>query len=562
MAINLIPYGQLPNGNYGINLDNVTGKPRAAVMEVQDTLPPVADPDNFAGRLVFDKTTLISYVFVDTPAPGVWDPLEGIPAEVGAVAGNPPTSPPPITGGLFWDTDTEVMFVWDGLEWMPIGGRFATIIVERKHVGDGATLVFPLGTSSAPGTATLVEVFINGIRQISNITDLTTPDYSVVGSNVVFVTPPAVDVEILTRAAETVAISQTAEITDVTHVVPSIHVPSGPYEVDTGRTDIQPEGMVVSVNGAIQRLKNPNQAAGDGDYHITQADTSIATLAKAFPTDVEALATTNSPHGITLPGTVVRIDGTDEPLYNDKFTVTGIDSPLIFRISVPATHPASASGDPIMFFTPSFISNKVVFEPDPFVGDEVIYIKSFKALVSAPVVGEANSLALIPGAVGQDISAAKVGDVLQVKGILAGTNVSVTDNGNDLVIASATGATYESRVGVTGNFVQPGPTTSYVGVSSTPSTPVTVDLLSVVANPWLGPGGTFAAQWRGRRIVIKDEGGNASVNPITIIGPTSTVPPANAFFEGGGTSYVINDDFGSVTLVFDDATWWITAKRP
>ena len=84
MTINLIPYGQLPNGNFGINLDNTTGDPIAAALEVKDTLPAVGDPLNFVGRLVFAKDTTTTYVFIDTPVP-FWDPLEGIPAEVGAV---------------------------------------------------------------------------------------------------------------------------------------------------------------------------------------------------------------------------------------------------------------------------------------------------------------------------------------------------------------------------------------------------------------------------------------------------------------------------------------------
>ena len=103
MTINLIPYGQLPDGNYGINLDNLTGDPIASVMEVKDTLPAAGDPLNFVGRLVFAKDVQKAFIFNDTPSP-FWDPLEGIPAEVDAVAGNPPTVPTPPLGGLFWDS--------------------------------------------------------------------------------------------------------------------------------------------------------------------------------------------------------------------------------------------------------------------------------------------------------------------------------------------------------------------------------------------------------------------------------------------------------------------------
>ena len=540
MTINLVPYGLLPNGNYGVSLDNVSGDPIASALEVKDTLPAVGDPDNFVGRLVFAKDTQTTYVFVDTPVP-FWDPLEGIPAEVGAVAGNPPTVPTPPTGGLFWDTDTEVLFVWDGLQWQAAGGRYATVVVERKYVGNGTTSTFGLGTSSAP-LPSHVEAFLNGVRQINNAVDATSPDYSVIGTNIVFTTPPAGGVEIFLRSLETIQVAQTAEAFDVL-----FSATIGQTEFDTGRTDVQPEAMVVSVNGAMQVL--------GVDYTVTQADTTIVSLTKAFPTALEATIVTTALHGIVLPGTVVEIRGYQEPEGDGvKYSVSGIDTPNQFRINVAAAEFVTATPDPVGFFTPSFITNKVEFSPSPFLGGEQVYVKMFKALVTGPTTGEANTLTLLPGAIGQDITAPKAGDVLQVKGIAPGTNVSIIDNGTDLVVSSATGATSESRAGVNTNFYQPGPTISYVGVSFTPSAPVTIDLLFAGPTPWSGPG--LDPAWRGRRILVKDEGGNAGANNITIVGPTG------APYEGGLPNYTITTNFGAVELVFDDTTWWVTSVYP
>ena len=538
MTINLVPYGQLPNGNFGINLDNLTGKPIAAALEVKDTLPAVGDPDNFVGRLVFAKDTTTTYVFVDTPV-SFWDPLEGIPADVGAVAGNPPTVPVPALGSLFWDTDTEVLFVWDGLSWQAAGGRYATVVVERKEIGDNITSTFALGTASAP-LPSHVEAFINGIRQINNAVDFTSPDYSVVGTNIVFTTPPATGVEIFLRSYETIQIAQTAEAFDI-----FVTATPGQTDFSTGRTDIQPEAVIVSVNGAVQVL--------GVDYNVTQADTTIVSINKAFPADVEAIVVTTAAHGIVIPGTVVEISGFAEPEGDGvKYSVTGVDTPTQYRISVGAgDFVAGATPNPIGFFTPSFIANEVQFIT-PLAGGENVYIKMFKGLVTGPSVGEANTLALLPTASGQDITSTKAGDVLQVKGLLAGTNMTVTDNGTDLVLASATGATSESRAGVNTNFHQVSPTESYIGVSGTPSFPVTIDMALAFNPAYTGPGDPNS---RGRRVLIKDEGGNAGTNNITIIGPLG------ALFEGG-PNYTIAVNGGAVELVFDDTNWWITQVYP
>ncbi len=135
MAITLIPYGQLEDGKMGVKLDDVTGVPIAAIIEVFSLLPSAADPANFDGRMVFDISAQTLYVFLATTTE--WLALEGIPAEVGAVGGNPPTVPIPQTGSFFYDTDTEVSFVWDGTAWRAIGGRFAARYVEQSTASSG-----------------------------------------------------------------------------------------------------------------------------------------------------------------------------------------------------------------------------------------------------------------------------------------------------------------------------------------------------------------------------------------------------------------------------------------
>ena len=146
----LVPYGLLKNGNYGINIDTSSSNqaPLAAVLEVKDTLPPVASADNFPGRLVFSKADVTIFLFIDNPS-AAWIALEGVPATVGPSTGVAPFDPPiagsEVAGELYWTTDTEVLFVWDGLQWQAAGGSFATQVVETRHLGDNVTVSFSAG---------------------------------------------------------------------------------------------------------------------------------------------------------------------------------------------------------------------------------------------------------------------------------------------------------------------------------------------------------------------------------------------------------------------------------
>jgi len=549
MSKNLVPYGLLPAGNYGINLDNTTGEPIAAALEVMDTLPPVADPDNFPGRLVFSKADSTAFIYITLPA-AAWVALEGIPATVGNSVGAP-TFLPPVTGSeqageIFWTLDTQVLFVWDGFVWQPAGGRFATTVIEQRHVGTGAQTVFSLGVSTAVPTEH-VEIFIDGIRQNSLNIEPVTGDYTVAGTNVVFTAPPVFGAEIITRSLESVQISQTAQVFErvVTAGV-------GQTNFATGVSGTQPEALLVFIDGVAQSL-------AAGDFTLQQADTTLATFSKALPGDITGNITVNGPHGITNPGTVITIDGTDQPVINGRAFVVNAASDfslgsVTLIVDMLAGDPQFMLGNPIMFFSPPFFEDEVVFSPSPFVGTEIVHIKAFKSLVVAPSTGEANTTQIIPGATPgrQDITASKFGDILQFKGVAPGANVLVADNGTDLVISASTGANFEDRIGANGALLMPGDTTSYVGVLDSNLFAVVVDLVDV------GPGA--APPTAGRKITIKDEGAGAGINNITIQDTNG-----NLFDDGvggiPGGSFVMSNTRGSVTFVFDGInTWQMTAR--
>lgn len=517
MAPTIIPYGKLANGNYGILIDNTNGKSLASVMEVVQTLPALASPDNFDGRLVFVVTEATAYVYAGSPNPK-WVALEGVPADVGPVNGVPPTVPTPQTGGLFYDTDTQVMFVWDGAAWKPIGGLYAAQILQQKYTGDGTTVNFPTGANvSIPSQ--YVEVFLDGVRQTPNPGG----DFSIVGTNVSFNVAVPNGVIILIRSTVSQGLVQNAQVTSATYTAVN-----GQTQFSTGIAGADPAGVLVVVNGLLKALSL--------DYQLIQQDTKITAISKISST--VARATTNVAHNLTI-GNPVIIGGTNTAYYNSSFTVLATPSTTQFDFTVPSLAPASASGNPTMYYSPAQTNDRVQFAV-PMVGGEKVDIRSFKNVVVAPSVGEANTLGSI--GTGQSIVGPKVGTVLQLKSIQAGPNVNVSSTANEVVIGVTSGDSFTDRVGINSNFYLVNGPESYIGVRNT-SFPVTIDLSGIL----------IAAQNSGRKITVQDESGGASVNGITIQSGSSVI--------NGAGSYIINSNYGSVTMVFDGSNWFIIARN-
>lgn len=517
MAASIIPYGRLADGKFGVLLDNTTGKSIAAVMEVLATLPAVASADNFDGRLIFDKSQVTAFVFSSLPTPK-WIALEGVPAEVGAVNGVPPSVPIPQTGGLFYDTDTKVIFVWDGAVWNPVGGLFAAQIIQQRYVGDNVTQNFATGAISAVPPQ-YVEVYLDGVRQIPNPGG----DFSVVGTNVSFNAAVPTGVIILIRTTVSTVIAQSAQAFTATYVALG-----GQSQFSTGVASSDPAGVFVFVNGQIKSLSI--------DYQLIQQDTRIATLAKTSATNARATTTVAHNLGINSP---VTIGGTSQSQYNASFTVSAVPSSTQFDFTVSPAFPASAVGAPVMFFTPAQINDIIQFNT-PLALNDKVEIRTLKRIVVAPSQGEANTLQSIGP--GQSLVGPKVGTVLQTKSIVAGPNVSVSSDASSITIGVTSGDSFTDRVGINASFYVVNGPESYVGVRNT-SFAVTIDLSGV----------PLGASRSGRKITISDESGGAQVNNITV----TTGGP----FINGNTNYVINSNYGRVTLVFDGSNWFIIAKN-
>jgi len=530
MPITLIPYGLLDGGRYGIKLDDITGEPLAAAVEILDTLPSPADPSNFDGRVVFAIDAQLLYVFLATTIE--WFPLEGIPAEVGAVGGTPPTVPVPSIGSLFFDTDTEVSFVWDGAAWQPMGGRFAGRFIENIAISTGVAGpggdTFALGTT--PVYSEFVEVYLDGVRQLPNPGG----DYNVIGSNVVFPAPVPAAVEVFTRTLESTVLESPALVQNTQCITANYDAqPAALTDFDVGAAGIDPACTMVFRNGILL-------TGGGIDYSVSAADTVITGIIKTGATVAEV--TTSSAHGAGV-GDVVTISGCAEPEFNGTFTISSIVSTTVFEIPVVITAPASCSQAEIsvpVSFSPPFTNDEIILNTPTVLNDDIV-IMTFQRILVSPTTGEANTASNL--GVGVGLFSTKTGEDLRFNSISGGSGILVTDTGSGTVTITADALqTFESRVGINSSVYNLGTTESYIGVRDT-SAVVTIDLSTV-------PPGTSGS---GRRLVITDESGGASVNNIQIA-------HAGATFNGAASPLLITSNYGSVTIVYDGADWYITSQ--
>ena len=534
MALKMIPYGLLESGELNVLIDDATGFPETAVVEVFASLPAVASADNFDGRLVFDLSTQVLYVFVGTgTASPEWFPLEGIPATIGTCTDfsdpaqpKPPAVPVPVAGELFYCTDTEVAFVWDGVQWVPIGGRFAAQYFEVTHTGDSLTTLFSLGVgiSSTPGSTNEVEVFYDGIRQVGGI------DYQLVGLSIdtTIGGAPGTGVIILIRTTISQAVVQNVQTVDATY--PS--VAGGLSTFDAGAAGLDPSGIFVYKDGLLL-------AGGGVDYVHSSADTSILSITDLGTNTARAVTTVT--HN-AAPGNIVDVQGIDTATagqneFSGSKTITATPSATEFEYAVvSATADAFAIPDPILFWTPAFVNDNIILNV-PTSGGEDIVIRSIKSAVTAPTSGEANTASNLGGGFG--VFSTKSGVDLRFKSFTEGPGITIVDLGTELQVTADSGILFEARQGINTSTHTLGSDESYIGVRNT-SFSVTIDVSSV-------PGGTSGS---GRRVTIKDESGGATINNINIV-------HAGRTFDGAATPLVINTNFGSVTIVFDGTNWFL-----
>lgn len=506
MVATLIPYGKLANGKYGIAIEDGTQRPLAAAIEILASLPSVGSADNFVGRVVFDETTQTVYTFRDEPAPQ-WRALDGAPVTV--ASGSPPTSPTPPTGDLFFSTTNSVLYIYTGVVWLAVGGQFAASVVANTYTGDGITDTFATGVTG-PIPVGLINAYLDGVRQTP------TADYISLGNNVKFLTPPANGTIVFVSTLASGAINQNAETTVQSYVA------DGATSIfDIGAAGLSASGVFVFKNGLIQTLST--------HYTLSSQNTTITSLTRVGTT---ATAVTAQNHGRGI-GSTVTIAGASPAGWNGTYVLTAVPAPNSFQFTVSNSLTTPATASPLIFFQPPTQNDKVTFLSLPGNGD-LIEIRTLRHAVTGPSIGEANTATNV-GA-GVQVFKEKVGVDLQFKSFVNGPNMSITDLGNEVRFAVTSLNTFENRVGINTSTYVVGSNDSYVGVINT-SVPVVIDITTI-----------FTA---GRRIMIGDESGGAATNSITIT--TGGTVAINGSFSG----YVINTNYGHVTLVASPGGWFI-----
>lgn len=355
----LIPYGRLADGKQGILVNNATGKPLAGVVEILAGLPSTGDTGNFEGRMVYDTVTVKLYQF-RLGSPNFWKSLEGVPAIVSAVAGNPPVSPVPDDGLMLYDTDTEVLFLWDGTAWIPVGGSVAAQIYSATATGNGVTSSYSLGSGAAGVTVDEVEVFLDGVRQLPTV------DYTVTGTNVTMVTTPPSGTNVFVRALIPTKVAENAQV-----FTRSFTAVGGETQVDIGVPTVDPNSLMVFRGGRIK--------VEGIDYTLTQANTQILSITRSGTT---ATVTTAVAHGLAN-GQPVSVYGTTSPYFNITATISGVTT-TTFQYTVSGSAPSSASGNPTMYFWPAATNARITLSPAATAG-EVIVVKSFKNAILGAV---------------------------------------------------------------------------------------------------------------------------------------------------------------------------------
>lgn len=405
-----IPYGRLADGKMGVLVENGTSVPLVSASEILDTLPTLINADNFEGRIVYAKDQGKPFIFSTTPVVR-WLALEGAFPTIGAVNGNPPASPTPTLGALFFDTDSGALFIWDSARWVQTGS--VSQVITQRYLGDGVTTVYPIGAPNPLGSD-YVEVFLDGIRQFPNPAGA----YDLIGTAVIFTNPPPSAVKVMIRSLIARAISQNSQIKQSIYTATS-----GQTVFPLPSAGLDPASVFVYENGVFRGLDTIHP---DG-YTITTQNTKITNLVKVTSTLAEL--TCEAAHSLNI-GATVTLRSTNKPSYNGSFVVASIESPLVFRITVPSSNPSSAQGDPLMYWGPPVIPDNVVFNTGRTLSNKI----HIRTITNVVLGGESNvGENLGSGAI---VYAGKNGSNLQFKSLVKSGPIIISELTDEVSIGA------------------------------------------------------------------------------------------------------------------------------
>lgn len=538
--VKLKPYGERGDGSLGFAVD-ANDAPEVSVCEVLSALPTTDDPNNFVGRLVFDTSADNIFIFQDTPS-AQWIGLDAEAVTVAAPIPTPALSPS--TGELYYSTDTEILYLWDGVEWVPIGGQRGAQVIWTHYTGDGLTTTFATGATSNPPVE-YVQVYIDGAVQQPGSNGVR--DYYMVGNNVEMNSAPANSTAISVRTLTYVDALRNSTFIQNRYVVADVGGGLGENDFDTGIFQAVAGQLFVYLDG-VHQIQYNNGGAGTYDYRVISQNLEITALVSSGTT---CTATTAEAHGYSI-GETITVSGALESDYNGTFTITDVASTTSFEYTALATPSATpATANPKIIFSPTKTNDRIVFvdngvDTPPIVG-QVVTIIAIENVTAGTVDGETN-LMQNTGA-GAGIYKEKTGVTFTLKSIVGGSRIDIVEGTNDITI----NAENDRVMSVTSYNGTPstytvGSQESYIAVRNASMGAVTIDLGDIALDP----------SETGRHVIIKDEANNAATYNISVtIDAASTIDNQSV-----GTPYVIDDDGGSVHLVFDGADWHVLYREP
>lgn len=173
--------------------------------------------------------------------------------------------------------------------------------------------------------------------------------YDILGTAIIFTIAPLVGKKLLIRSLVANSVSQNSQIKTAAYTATAAQTT---FALPAAGVD--PVSVFVFENGVFR----PYDAVLADGYTITTQNTKILSIAKVISTIAEVAC--DAIHYLNISNVVV-IRNTTESAYNTSFVVESIVSPTIFRITVPAVNPASASGNPLMYWGAPVIPDNIVF---------------------------------------------------------------------------------------------------------------------------------------------------------------------------------------------------------
>lgn len=365
-----IPSGQLTDGSRGLPIDKVTNDPTASAIEILSSLPSLASDDNYPGRTVFDTSAKNIYVFTDDPS-DEWIAVKEGQVEVDAAA--PSASEP--EGSLYYSTDTSILYIRIGSLWVAIAGERGSGVIWRHYTGDGATSLYPTGSSQLPPVE-FVQFYIDGVAKQPGADGVR--DYYMIGNDVKLNAVPSNGAKISVRTLVYNNPSRNSQFFALRHVADGIET-----EFDAGGQILQAGQAFVSLNGVLQ-VCDTGGGNGTYDYKIVSADNTVSALTS---TGTTATLVSNAAHGKSVSDPIT-VAGANQSDYNGTFVVASVPNATTLTYTMssdPGVSPATGSN---IRFGPVSVNDKIKFygsdgNPAAPANGLVVYIQSIENLVAS-----------------------------------------------------------------------------------------------------------------------------------------------------------------------------------